>query len=268
MAVEGWAQPKYGYVEIDDFISNLRSFVGSVTARLNHQTDKGLGPELRLSIELGKIFDSQIDLDVVQIGANDGIQSDPLRQFFQSPLNYSAKLVEPIPHYCEKLLGLYGGRGDIEILNVSVGSQTGTLELFHISPPIAHEMNGEGPANNWALGQGSSSRATVVYWIYKNAWRGDAYTKQIPDYIAAIERISVPMVPTRELINFPKKTLLVVDVQGMDSEIIMGLDKNALPRWIVLEEDLGKEMATTILTDLGYSATRIGTDVLFELKIA
>ena len=268
MAVEGWAQPKWGYVKIDETILKLRSFVGAVISRIKARLLRSLGPGRRLSLELGEIFDLQSDLRVVQIGANDGIQSDPLRQFFQTPSSYSAKLVEPIAYYCDKLRSLYGGRRDIEVLNLSVGSKTGSLELFHISPPVAYRMNGEGPANNWALGQGSSNRATVVYWIYKNAWRGEAYSKQIPNYIAAIEKISVPMVPTRELIDTPKKTLLVVDVQGMEAEIIMGLDKCALPRWVVLEEDLGKTTATELLIDLGYSATRIGTDVLFELNIS
>lgn len=266
MAVEGWAQPKWGFVEIDEFISKVRVFLGGVRGYLRMQLRAKTGRPNSIFEALGQILESQKSLQIVQIGAGDGLHSDPLRPFLKEPGRYSAKLVEPIGYYFDKLHELYQNREDIQILNLSAGATNGSLELFHIRPSIAHNMNGEGPPNNWALGQGSSSRATVVYWIYKNAWRGETYTREIPAYISAIEKISVPMIQTRDLIDLPDRTLLVVDVQGMELEIIWGLDRKSLPRWIVLEEDLGSSAATDLLVEWGYSALRIGSDVLLNRK--
>jgi FkbM family methyltransferase len=264
MAIEGWAQPKWRYVEIDDFFKRLRGFVGSIFGKLRARINEKLRTPKSIIEALAGILGANENLQILQIGANDGIQSDPLRPFLKEPGSYSAKLVEPIKYYVDKLLELYENRADIQVLNLAVGEANGNLELFHIRPSIAYKMNGDGPSNNWALGQGSSSRATVVYWIYKNAWRGEAYTQEIPMYISAIEKISVPMTQTREFVDLPDQTLLVVDVQGMELEIIRGLDPASLPRWIVLEEDLGRSAATDLLVGWGYTALRIGSNILFS----
>jgi hypothetical protein len=127
-------------------------------------------------------------------------------------------------------------------------------------------MNGDGPPNNWALGQGSSSRATVVYWIYNNSWRGDGYKKRIPEWIGAIEKLQARVAPTREFIRSAERTLLVIDVQGMESEVLLGLSISDLPRWVVIGEDLGKKAARELLIGLGYRELFTGSDALFELN--
>ena len=52
---------------------------------------------------LENYFNSSEDKTVIQIGANDGIQNDPIRKFLKYPGNYKAVLIEPIPYYVKRL---------------------------------------------------------------------------------------------------------------------------------------------------------------------
>ena len=266
MAVEDWAKPKFGYLVIDESVNKIWMTVVRLVSPILHLARRIPKNQSALETVLQGIFGSQDYLEVVQIGANDGIQSDPLRKFFQSPGNYSAKLVEPIPFYFNHLSKLYIDRIDLEIINLAAGSRSGTLELFHIEPGIAFKMNGDGPQNNWALGQGSNSKATVVYWIYKNSWRGIDYMERIPEWIEAIEMLQVPIIPTGDFIGDSARTLLVIDVQGMESDVLLGLSVRNLPRWVLIEEDLGKETARNLLLSWGYKVVTAGSDSLFELN--
>jgi len=264
LAVEDWAQPKHGVIE--DIVNRTWRLVVRSLSQIRLLMRRILVNQKSLETELQKIFNSQNKLEVVQIGANDGIQSDPLRKFLEKPGDYSAKLVEPIPFYFNQLSKIYEHRPDIEIMNLASGSRSGSLELFHIDPRIASEMNGEGPQNNWAFGQGSNTRATVVYWIYKNSWRGADYTERIPKWIEAIEALQVPVIPTRDFIDNAARTLLVIDVQGMESDVLLGLCVRNLPKWVVIEDDLGREAARDVLRGWGYKELFAGSDRLFELN--
>jgi FkbM family methyltransferase len=265
LAVEDWAQPKKPYVVIIESVTKTwRAGVRQVSKILQIGR-RILNNRGTLETELQKIFSSQSKIQVVQIGANDGIQSDPLRKFLQIAGSYSAKLVEPIPFYFNQLSNLYQDRPDVEVINLAAGSRSGKLELFQIDPRIASEMNEDGPQNNWAIGKGSNSRAAVVYWIYKNSWKGINYMKRIRDWIGAIEKLQVPVIPTRDFIGQAARTLLVIDVPGMDSEVLRGLSLGNLPRWVVIEDGLGRESARNLLLSWGYKQVCDGIDTLFEL---
>jgi FkbM family methyltransferase len=267
IAVETWTQNRWGKSRLLGVPSVLRAYLGSVFSFISSNS-RFPADSSRLENHLAKVFEVDETIDVIQIGANDGIQSDPLRKFIQNPGRFSARLIEPIPHYCQELRKLYNDRPDVEIINCAAGSKDSTIDIFHIEPGYAKQMNGNGPQNNWALGQGSSSRATVVYWIYKNAWRGNSYAERIPEWIGAIEKLQVRVIRTQNLIRDAAKTLLVIDVQGMEEEVILGLSKDNLPRWVVLEEDLGKKAARKLLVAWGYKEVFSGLDALFELNQA
>jgi FkbM family methyltransferase len=218
-----------------------------------------------LSDFLSARFQNTSDLNVVQVGANDGVQNDPLRPFLITPNSYKALLVEPLSNYLEDLHALYGSRKDVKLLNAAVGSQSGTLTLYHIPREIALQMNGDGPQNNWALGQGSFSKSTVVFWIHQNCFRGEAYRERLNEWIDSIEETTVPMVTTDSLIDDdPNNTLVVIDVQGYESEVVRGLDKSRLPRWIVIEEDTDDPTARRLLLSLGYELLSSGPNLIFE----
>ena len=48
-------------------------------------------------------------------------------------------------------------------------------KLYFIPPKVADQMNGDGPFNNWAHGQGSFNLDVVIYCIKKNIFIFLAY---------------------------------------------------------------------------------------------
>ena len=179
---------------------------------------------------------------VIQIGANDGIMCDPLRRFFASSRNQDiqAVLFEPIPFYFEKLRILYADYANISVLNAACGATTGCATLYFIDPDVADRMNGRGPANNWAHGQGSFDKTVIEYWIRRNRFRGEDYVKNINLYYSSIKSMEVNVIRLAdiELSQSSKNLLVVIDVQGSELNVISGINWNYPPAYIVVEDDL------------------------------
>jgi hypothetical protein len=263
VAVESWAQNSWSKSVLRRALTVSRSYLSKVLSFFQSSFKFPLD-SLRLKNHLAKIFAEGGTIDVIQIGPNDGRRPDPLRAFLRNPGRFSARMIEPIPYFREELKKLYGDRPDVEIVNCSAGSRESTVDIIMIEPGYAKLMNGDGPENNWALGQWSS-RAALVCAIYRNSWRGDAYVKRIPEWIGAIETLHVREIRTQELIRAAHNTLLVIGVQGMESEVILGLSQENLPRWVLIEGDLGGQDARKLLIDWGYRGVFAGSDALFEL---
>lgn len=178
---------------------------------------------------------------IVQVGANDGVQSDPLRKFLKEPGNYTAILIEPIPFYIAKLKSLYANRLDISIIQAACGEISCNRDLFFIDPAVADQMNGDGPQNNWAHGQGSFESGTIVHWINENKFRGEEYIKNIPFYISSIQSVELKIRRVSEFIPSHDNYLLMIDVQGFELDVLRGVDWSSNPpAYVVLEDDLGK----------------------------
>lgn len=211
-------------------------------------------------------FGQNISKKIIQVGANDGIMSDPLRPFFERPGNYQAILVEPIPFYINKLRDLYKDRGDMKIVHAALGAESKVEKLFFIPPQIADLMNGDGPPNNWAHGQGSFDRNTVIGWIEKNKFRGKDYCQKVPEFISSITHIETHVRQIKEFISSADTNLLlVIDVQGFELEVLMGVDWNNPPRYIIFEDDLNNTTkVVSYLKSKGYIYVGGKTDKIFS----
>jgi FkbM family methyltransferase len=178
---------------------------------------------------------------IIQVGANDGVSSDPLCDYFKVNNNFHAILIEPHPFYVNKLKKMYKERSNIQIEQVACGDIKNIKDLYFIQPEIADEMNGDGPNNNWAHGQGSFDKNIIIHHINQNKFRGKDYVKNIPNYINAIQSIETKIIRLMDLnlddLNFDN-FLLVIDVQGFEIEVLKGIDWRRPPRFIVFEDDL------------------------------
>ncbi len=210
-------------------------------------------------------FESPEQKFVVQVGANDGVMSDPLRPYLTEPGNYRAVLVEPLPFYVERLRALYAGRADIEIVHAAVGAQESEQDIFFMPPELADRMNGDGPQNNWAHGQGSFDRQSVVYWIEKNSFRGKEYQSQIPHFIESIASMKVPVITASRLLPDASNVLLVIDVQGFEMDVLKGVDWTRAPHFVIYEDDKGSDMAiASFLEKRGYTYVCGKTDKVYR----
>lgn len=167
-AIERLREQQYAYAAFEDFHKpgrldlplNIRSKSKQILTR-GFQIIKNIRPQLLGSDSTsgGEILSDFFEIDgpkqVVQLGANDGVHSDPLRDYLKTPGSYQATLVEPLEYYVNELQELYKGRDDVEIVQAAAGQSTNTRKIFYIPPETADEMNGDGPQNDWAHGQGS-----------------------------------------------------------------------------------------------------------------
>ena len=189
-------------------------------------------------------FSSGKEAYVIQVGANDGIMCDPLRRYLvrSRDHNIRAVLIEPIPFYYTKLRNLYADYPNITILNVACGASCDRAPLYFIEPSIADQMNGDGPPNNWAHGQGSFDANVVKYWIERNRFRGEDYVRNIDKYLGSIISIDVEIVCLAdvEMSRQNENLLMVIDVQGFELDVIRGIDWSYPPAYIMVEDDLNK----------------------------
>lgn len=215
---------------------------------------------------LEKYFDSNQFKTIVQIGANDGKQNDPLQKHLAKEGNYKAVLVEPISYYANKLKKLYKDRRDIEIKEVACGSDYDNKQLFYIPPEIADKMNGNGPFNNWAHGLGSFSKKNVINWIEKNRFRGNKYIDQIQNFKDSIISKKVKVCKTSDVIKDSPNSLIIIDVQGHELEVLKGINfELKRPRYIIIEVDHPTNIpAYNFLKNLGYKWIAGTTNIVFE----
>ncbi len=189
-------------------------------------------------------FNSTKEKRLLQVGANDGIMCDPLRRFLgkSRDQNLSATLIEPLPYYYRKLRDLYRDFPEITVVNVACGVCRGRAPLYFIEPSVADKMNGDGPANNWAHGQGSFDPNVIKYWIERNRFRGDDYVRNIDTYLQSIISVDVDIIPLSDIAMSRQNDnlLVVIDVQGFELDVVRGIDWNHPPAYIVLEDDLNK----------------------------
>ena len=120
-------------------------------------------------------------------------------------------------------------------------------------------MDGKGPPNQWAHGQGSFSKDTIIKWIYRNKFRGKVYRSNIQMYINSIININVECF---NLISFCERhfiegiDLLILDVQGAEAEILSVLPKlRNKPRVIIYEDE--SSMKTSVSKALEKFLTKI-----------
>jgi FkbM family methyltransferase len=189
-------------------------------------------------------FSSTKEKRLIQVGANDGIMCDPLRRFLAKSReqNIAAVLIEPLPYYFGKLRDLYRDYSGVTVMNVACGVSHGSALLYFIEPGIADKMNGNGPANNWAHGQGSFDPNVIRYWIERNRFRGEDYVSNIDTFLRSIISVDVDIIPLSdiEMSRQNDNLLVVIDVQGFELDVIRGIDWDHPPAYIVLEDDLNR----------------------------
>ncbi|XZE19620.1 FkbM family methyltransferase [Pirellulaceae bacterium SH449] len=210
---------------------------------------------------------------LVQVGANDGEMCDPLRPFLRTPGNsdnYRAVLVEPLWFYVKKLEALYTNRDDIEIRQCACSKTPGSLSFFSIPPDMADQMDGEGPANRWAHGQGSFEKSIVEEWIQRNSFRGESYRRRIPEFLASIREDHVPVVPVSDMFQTAASgdlKLLLIDAQGFELEVLQGIDWDMPPEFVICEDDRKSgRRAADLLAQKGYDFLGGKSDKLYAQK--
>ncbi|MBK6637724.1 MAG: FkbM family methyltransferase [Rhodocyclaceae bacterium] len=271
---ENYHAPYSHYLPINQLKSNnkftsMKIEIFSITLEFNL---KKASPN-SVSIFLRDFFEGAPLAVIVQIGANDGVSSDPLRSYLAHHAGKTI-LVEALPYYCAPLRKLYCKKSNISIVNAVIGKERTTNRFYFIDPIVANEMDGDGPKNRWAHGQGSFQRETIVHWIKKNQFRGNKYQQNISRYINSILNIELEAITLADIErqhSITRIDLLILHVQGAEWLILSTLKQlSKLPRFIIYEDDYSlsstdSDQLQAFLTLLGYVFIVGDTDKLWGI---
>lgn len=171
---------------------------------------------IRLAMEEGKPF------TMIQVGAHNGVTSDPFHRLLIELQDWQALLLEPQREPFEVLQSIYAGLPRVICRQVAVGAQGSTLKLYR----VGGDTSG---LPYWAT-QLASTRRDVI----------EAHRDQIPDLSARIVCEELPCVDLASLFRetkWPRLDLLVTDVEGADFEVIQQIDQlPSLPRFLFYED--------------------------------
>lgn len=179
----------------------------------------------------------------VEVGAYDGVSFSNTSCL--AAAGWSGLLIEPVPEFAARCRALYAGNPRIEVVESAVGDANGQLDLHRAGAlstanPSLYDEYGRLPWSRRHVG--STSIVSV--------------TQQRLDQILEDRHIPVAF------------DLLVVDVEGFESQVFAGFD---VPRWrpammIVELADTHPDLRSTRQSDaeLSRSIREAGYDVVFK----
>lgn len=172
-------------------------------------------------------------LTVVQVGANDGFNNDPIYKFIQRD-SWKGILIEPQKHtYTKYLKRLYKNSKHIIPVNAAISNEDGEMTLYKIS--FCNER--------WATGLATFDKEGLMRMVNDGniERRANKYGITVPkdkdDYIMA-ETVQV-LSPTTLTNRFgiTQFDFLMVDTEGYDFEILkMFFKANIIPSLLVFEQ--------------------------------
>lgn len=160
-------------------------------------------------------------LNFVQIGANDGVMNDPIYKFIQKNKNrVSGFVLEPLPDIFSLLVKNYEAFPSIKPLNLAIHNFENEMLLYRVKPEHLSKVP--------AFARGISS-------FDPNHWKRTSLVPD-PDYIQSEIVKCVSFSQLLEENKISEVDLLLIDTEGYDYEILMGIDFSSLkPRIIRFE---------------------------------
>lgn len=191
------------------------------------------------------MLDQLIDINdnIVQIGAYDGVSFDPLWPTLRKTPVRTLR-VEPHPLHYAKLTALHSGDQHVMCVNAAIGIVDGHAPLYVVEP-----------------------YKTMPYWApaFSTVIEG---AKSISRFAKHIGCINVRTIRYETLLRetlFPKPDVVVVDAEGYDLAIVEQVLNVSTPRVVMFEVnhlERGVECAVSLMRSWGYKVTRIGIDLI------
>lgn len=177
---------------------------------------------------------SRNKVTVVQIGANDGINNDPIHKFIKRD-NWQGVLLEPQKFVFEKYLRpLYRKTRGIEVLKAALDRKDGQKPIYKVAVSDSR----------WATGLSSFNRGVLEAAVRSGYIEREAIKEGSPlpadknDYITEemVECISTETLIKR--FNLTKIDWLQIDTEGFDFEIIKMFNIGGTKPEIIVYENL------------------------------
>jgi FkbM family methyltransferase len=161
------------------------------------------------------------DFYFLQVGAHNGVTSDPFHRFVVEGWWWNVALVEPQSRSCEVLREIYRDRIHLKIFETAVGTDNGTLSLFKIN----EQMEG---IPYWASQLASTRREVIASHTDR--------IKELDQWIIEEKVTCRTLASIFAETKYPRLDCLAIDVEGFDFEVVKQIDQlPQLPKMIYFE---------------------------------
>jgi FkbM family methyltransferase len=189
----------------------------------------------------------------VEIGANDGVQHDFLRDHILAK-GWRGIMIEPVPYVYERLRQNYAEVPGVMLENIAISDQDGTLPFYHLIKPDPAET---ASLPDWYDGIGSFSKETIL-----------SHRNDIPDLDERIVELQIPAMTFESLLRareVDRVDLLMIDTEGYDGEIVRHLDLATRAPAVLIYEHFHlapdeRAACRGVLEDAGYATMEEGFD--------
>lgn len=192
----------------------------------------------------------------VQIGANDGLRNDPVREFVIRD-RWEGVLIEPLPDVFELLKRNYAGHRGLQFLNAAIAAEEGSLSFWTFQSQFLAGLSEEERLDY--LRKASFDKGHVCKFLQGH-----------PESV--LKEIKVPCKTLTGVVRqyLPEGLdLLVIDAEGYEPQIIRSIDFNQVrPRAVFFESHhIASQMPQlmSIFQGAGYRVEHIGGDSVATL---
>ncbi|ARN71587.1 hypothetical protein BST91_08000 [Nonlabens tegetincola] len=204
---------------------------------------------------------------VLQVGANDGFDNDPIHKFIIRD-NWSGVLIEPQQQvYVNYLTKTYSKIKGIKLINAAIDNQTGEKDMYIIS--FSKDRWATGLAS---FGEESMKKLIDSGYIDKHARLQNIRTPEKKDeYIAKVKVTTYSFHDVIKNNDMNHIDLLQIDAEGYDFELLKMFPFDLIkPVFLNFEfshlNDNDKKDCYNFLSSIGYSYSKIGNDLFCELQ--
>ena len=202
-------------------------------------------------------FRGRENVQVVQIGSNDGLSGDPVHSLLLRNPSWQALLVEPVPFLFERLQRNYPAEPRFQFANVAIAESEGAQPFYYIGE-AAKERAAEVSQHFDQLG--SFDREHIARHC------GTA----LDSFIVTANIPTLPLPVLLERNGVSRMDLLHIDVEGYDWMVLRQLDLRHFQPAVILFEhkhfsDETRQAAHRFLED-DYAITNLGADCFCRRK--
>ena len=192
---------------------------------------------------------------VVQVGANDGLQGNPIAALIRQNPDWRVVFIEPLPHIFRRLIANYPPLPNYTFENLAVSQERGVRRMFYVSDDIR------------------KAQADVPYWYDQLGSFDPKHVLKHGFDEAFLTSEEVPCEPLADVLarnGIARVDLLLIDVEGYDFELIKQLDlTQQAPHAILYEHrhlsEPDKIAAEKLLRGAGYRIQCFLADTLATL---
>lgn len=241
-----WQQFKYNVKQWLEWYGLRKKYIPEVLRQHPSRSAKLTWPQI-----LHRFEADFSDFTFIQVGAYDGVENDPVREWVRR-YRWRGILLEPQERFCQALRRNYQDQPQLKIVNKALAQHQGTRTLYRING------DREGlPA--WAPQLASFQRDVLL-----------SHAEAIPDIEGLIVEEPVDCVTFDSLIaefEVRRLNLLLIDTEGFDFEIIKMIPWERIRPDIIYFEHLHLSPADydaccALLIDKGYTLSILKMDTV------